>query len=458
MKRVIARIVAEALNEQGYKARFLDATDVICVKRELGNTLPDIEKCRQNTKELLLPLFDNYEHIIVPGFIASGTNSEVVTLGRGGSDYSATILADCVGANSVTLFKEVDGLLTADPRIVPHATVIPQLHYREAAELAYYGANVLHPRTIIPLLEKQIPLIIKNSFSPEFQGSVISSQVYSTTYPVKALTAAKQQSLITIEGNAMLGVPGIAGRAFAALAQGGISVSLISQASSEANICFIVPFQESQQACDLLKEVFFYEIKHNQISAVSKQDHLAVVAVVGMGMKGAPGTASRTFTALAEKQINIITIAQGSSELNISFVIEEQHLENALLALHQEYQLDKLYPLPDRKGKKVEISIHGFGHIGTTLVQQMVQQREYLQKNYQIECGCISIADRSGILTAKSEFGDRILTEYAEKKQRGISLYAHRDDSESGSFDQSYQNSTFFHYNEGIFCRFNCGR
>jgi len=338
-ERLIARILCEILRQSGSAVDHVDACEVIRVIPGPYDHHPDHEGCTQRARAILLPRLQAGVTVIVPGFIAEDKNGELVTLGRGGSDYSAAILGDSLGAGKVVLYKEVDGMMTADPRFVPGARVVSALHYREAAELAYYGAKVLHPQTIIPLIPKQIPLIVKSTFRPDLPGTRISGEVPAQGFPVKALTAILDQVILSVEGKGMMGVPGIAARTFAAMARGGISVLMISQSSSESSICFVVPTQEADAAKELLLTEFREELSHNLLDDIRLIDHAAIIAVIGLGMRGTRGIAARTFTALAREDINIEAIAQGSSELNISFAIDEQQVPRALLSLHQEFQL-----------------------------------------------------------------------------------------------------------------------
>src|SRR5204863_2167025 len=207
-ERAVAEVFTAALEENGIAAAYVDAVDVIHTERRFGALWPDLGACERAARKVIAPLLANRIVVVMPGYIASGPDGSVVTLGRGGSDFSAAIIARSIGARALTLFKEVDGLMTADPKSVPAARVIADLHYREAAELAYYGAKVLHPRTMIPLLEPEIPLWIKNTFNPAFSGTRIAARTRRSPYPVKALTAIRSQTLIAIEGGGMLGVPG----------------------------------------------------------------------------------------------------------------------------------------------------------------------------------------------------------------------------------------------------------
>ncbi|MGZ7041020.1 MAG: aspartate kinase, partial [Thermoanaerobaculia bacterium] len=258
-ERLMARIFADALTTRRIKTAYVDATEVILTERRLGNVWPNLPACEKAAQTKIAPLLRNHRAVIVPGFLGTGPDGELVTLGRGGSDFSAAILARSIHATSVTLWKEVDGLMTADPKRVPEARVLDALHYREAAELAFYGAKVLHPRTMIPIVDRRIPLYVRNTFKPELAGTRIAHDVEAGQYPVKALTAIHGQALISIEGGGMIGVPGVAGRAFTALSQAGHSVSMISQASSESSICFVVPEPEADHAVEALEEAFAVE-------------------------------------------------------------------------------------------------------------------------------------------------------------------------------------------------------
>lgn len=433
-ERFAAKLFCSALKDLGVSTGYVDGTDLIYLNRQYDQLTPMTDECEKAAKEILPELLSHHKVVMVPGFIGKGPDGEVRTLGRSGSDYTATILARSIDARQVTLFKDVDGMLTADPGFVPEARVVPFLHYREATELAYYGAKVLHPRTIIPLIEKTIPLIIKNSFSPEFPGTKISQEMIRDTYPVKALTAMTSQTLISVEGKGMIGVPGIAGRTFSALASAGISVSFITQSSSEASICFVVPQDESPKAMDILQDCFHWELKHQLIDRLKATDNLAIVAVVGLGMEGTPGIAARTFSALGKKDVNIIAVAQGSSELNISFAIQSKDIKSALTALHCEYQLDKLKALPHRKGRSAEICIYGFGQIGQTLTRQINRQKTWFQNTLQLSCDIIGISDRSTLWIQPGGLSDQQLENAMACKKSGKSLAAATFKAESPDF------------------------
>ena len=422
-ERLLARIFTELLLDGGADATYVDATEVILTEHRLGSLWPDFTRSERAAKKIVLPLLEQGRTVVVPGYIGSGPSGEVVTLGRGGSDFSAATFARVVGARSVTLFKEVDGLMTADPKSVPSARPLAELHYREAAELAYYGAKVLHPRTMIPLVDRKIPLHVRNTFREGSPGTRIAHDVVPGNYPVKALTAIRQQSLIAIEGSGMIGVPGVAARTFTALAGAGHSVTMISQASSEASICFVLPAVEADHAIAALKDAFALERKARLIDRIHATDSVALIAVVGLGMRGRPGIAARTFSALSGAGVNIVAIAQGSSELNITMAVAETDATLALQTLHAEFQLDRLHPLADSSGRESKLTLLGFGQIGRTLTAQLVAQQERLRTEHGVDIRVSAIADRSGIKVEGEGFSRSALLRLSKKKATGERLF-----------------------------------
>jgi aspartokinase/homoserine dehydrogenase 1 len=422
-ERLVAAIFAIAAIEIGIDAVYVDATEVIQTERRLGTLWPNLLKCERAAKKNVVPLLAAGKVVVMPGFLASGPDGSVVTLGRGGSDFSAAILARSLGARALTLFKEVDGLMTADPKSVPAARVIADLHYREAAELAYYGANVLHPRTMIPLVDRRIPLYVRNSFRETSPGTRIAGDVKPGSYPVKALTAIHRQALLSIEGNGMIGVPGVAGRAFTALSQAGHSVSMISQASSESSICFVVPESEADHAVAALEAAFEPERKLHLIDRIDAEKRVALIAVVGLGMRGTSGIAARTFSAIAAAGVNIVAIAQGSSELNITIAVSESDATRALLALHSEYQLHKIRPLADTTGREAKLTLLGLGQIGRELARQLIAQQPHLRRDLGIDLKVVAVADRSGIRIDDNGFTPAALQRFAKRKESGARLF-----------------------------------
>ncbi len=420
-ERLSALIFSALMRKEGLPTAWIDAQELIFLDRQFGALFPNLQKCEKAASKLS-ELWQTSQYIVVPGFIGTGPDQETVTLGRGGSDLSATVLAAATHASAVYLYKEVDGCMTADPRLVPEARVVPELHYREAAELAFYGAKILHPRTIIPLMEQQIPLYIRNTFRPENPGSRIAGDVAAGAFPVKALTAIQDQTLLAVEGKGMMGVPGIAARTFQALAAIGTSVTLISQASSEASICLSIPTADAKGAAQALREAFQHEMAQGLIEDVRLSSGQVVIAVVGLGMRGTKGIAARTFQALARAGVNIEAIAQGSSELNISIVINREQMAPALIALHREFRLERLRVFPMRDQADVGYSIFGFGQIGRTLLRQVLSQQNYFSETLHVNLHAISLMDSRGDVSSAEGLSPTELEDAMAYKERGIGL------------------------------------
>ncbi len=423
-ERMGTRIFAAALSIAGLKAEYVDATEVIVTRGPFGNAAPDLDATDARAKKRLTPLLAAGIIPVVPGFLGCfrppGSEADapdaLVTLGRGGTDLTATLIGRALSAARVTLWKDVPGLLTADPRVVPDARVIPQLNVREAAELAYYGAKVLHPRALIPLAGKDIPLWVRPFGKPEDPGTEISHRHTLDDYPVKALSAIGAQALITVAGRGLIGVPGVAARAFATLSDHGMSVSLITQSSSEQSICFTVPEKEARAAKEHLSRAFAQEIARREVDSVQVAPGMATVAVVGLGMAGTPGIAARVFSALAAASINLVAIAQGSSELNISFVVKAGESAGAQRAIHQAFQLAKIGGGRAQQGKVVDVVLLGFGQIGRTLAG-LITRRKPTARQPQIRI--VGLIDRSGFVFEAKGLKPRRLAELASWKEKG---------------------------------------
>ena len=416
-ERLSARLLAAALEAAGTRARYVDAVEVVHTDSAFGQASPDFAHTDRSAQEILGPIIAGGIIPVVPGFIGATPTGEVATLGRGGSDLTATLLARAVGARQVSLWKDVPGLLTADPRVVPDARVIPRLHAREAAELAYYGAKVLHPRALIPLAGRRIPIHIRPFEDPESPGTEVSEQVEPGRFPVKGLTAAGGQALITVTGNGMLGVPGIAARTFAALHTRRISVSLISQASSEHSICFSVPEAFADDARDSLVQEFQGEIGRREIDGVEVTPAMATVAVVGLGMHGTPGVAAGVFSALAAGNLNVVAIAQGSSELNISVVVAAADAAEAQRRIHAAFQLSRIAGGSVIRPERMEVVLLGFGQIGQALASLLARvDRPALSLRV------AAVIDRSGFIFDPDGISPRRLARLASQKQKGRRL------------------------------------
>ncbi len=416
-ERLSARLLAAALEASGTKARYVDALDVVHTDEAFGHASPDFARTDRAAGRALLPILARGGVPVVPGFLGATPGGEIATLGRGGSDLTATLIGRALGARRVTLWKDVPGLLTADPRVVPDARVIPQLHAREAAELAYYGAKVLHPRALIPIAGKRIPIYLRPFEDPESPGTEVSEQVAPGRFPVKALTAAGGQALVTVTGNGMLGVPGIAARTFAALHGRQISVSLISQASSEHSICFSVPETYAAHARDSLVEEFQGEIARREIDGVEVSSGMATVAVVGLGMHGTPGVAAGVFGALAAGGLNVVAIAQGSSELNISVVIAAADAAEAQRRIHAGFQLSRIAGGSVIRPERMEVVLLGFGQIGRALSSLLARiDRPALSLRV------AAVIDRSGFIFDPEGISPRRLATLASEKRKGRRL------------------------------------
>jgi aspartate kinase len=337
-ERLSARIVATALAEAGIPAQAVEATELIVTDASFGQATPLMDATRECTRQALLPLLQAGCVPVVTGFIAATAEGVTTTLGRGGSDYSAAILGSCLDSDEIWIWTDVNGVMTADPRIVPEAHTLPHISYAEAAELAYFGAKVLHPKTMLPALEHRIPLRILNSFEHQHPGTLVTASP-TNGHAVKAVTAIQNLSQVAVEGRGMIGVPGIAAKVFSAVAEEGISVLMISQASSEQSICFIVRRPEAARAVAALERAFERELARRNVDRIWAHDDVAIVTIVGAGMRGTPGIGAKIFGALGRRAINVISVAHGSSEYNISLVVKQDEAHDAVRAIHAEFEL-----------------------------------------------------------------------------------------------------------------------
>jgi len=335
-ERLSARILAALLRQNEVGSKAIDATDLIVTDDSFGNAMPIVELTRKRVEASLVPLLDGGFTPVITGFIAATKDGITTTLGRGGSDYTASIIGDALDANEVWIFTDVDGVMTADPRCVPDAHVVPIISYTEVGELAYFGAKVLHPRTIRPVVEREIPVWVKNTFRPEVVGTCIVRETVNTHGTVKAVTMITGLSMVTIAGRGMMGVPGIAGRTFSAVARDGTSVLMISQASSEQSICFVIPTDNAASVVATLQEEMARELDKRDIDRIWSDDGIVIISAIGSGMRGTPGISARIFGALGDVGINVIAIAQGSSECSISLVVDAADGKRAVQRIHKE--------------------------------------------------------------------------------------------------------------------------
>lgn len=339
-ERLSAPLVAAAVKETGAQSEAIEATGLIVTDAFHGGAEPQMPLTQKKSQARLRPLLEKGIVPVATGFIGATVDGQLTTLGRGGSDFSATILGAALDADEVIIWTDVDGVLTADPRLVPEARTIPEISYREAAELAYFGAKVLHPKTLNPVVQAAIPVWIRNSFAPERPGTKITPEGRSIGGGVKALTAIRDVTLISVGGPGIVGLPDVVGRTFSTTAEVRANVLLISQSSSQNDICFIVASADAQRTVEALRKEFAQDLAHQDVEHITVDPHIAIVAVVGENMRGIPGIAGKTFSALGRDGVNLIAIAQGSSESNISFVIEEQAVKTALRTAHREFGLN----------------------------------------------------------------------------------------------------------------------
>lgn len=334
-ERMSVRLFSAVIEAQGISAPWIEATRLIVTDERFQDALPDINATTEKIHQVLEPHLEAGDVPVVTGFIAASPDGATTTLGRGGSDYSAALLGSILPADEVWIWTDVDGVMSADPRLVPNARTISKLSFREVAELAYFGAKVLHPKTIRPVIEAGIGLRVCNTFNAQHPGTIIvANENAKSNGDIKAVTIIRDQRLITVEGRGMLGVPGVAARTFGAVAATGTSVPLITQASSEQSICFAVPAGTADQVTVSLQNVFKNELERRDIDQVWATGDVAIVTVVGAGMRNTPGIAGRIFSSLGARNVNVIAIAQGSSEVSISMVVDAQDAEKAVVALH----------------------------------------------------------------------------------------------------------------------------
>jgi aspartokinase/homoserine dehydrogenase 1 len=380
-ERLSAYIIAEAMKDAGIAAQYLDARNVIRTDNQFGHAKVDFDA----TNKLIVDHFKHHDALqIITGFIATSDSGETTTLGRSGSDYTAALFAGALKVSSLEIWTDVDGMMTADPRMVKKAFTIPAMSYEEAMELSHFGAKVIFPSTLLPAMAHNIPIWVKNTFHPEVEGTLISAESPNGKL-IKGISSMNGISLLNIQGSGMLGVVGVSMRLFSTLAQEKINVILISQASSEHSICIAIDSAMASKARSALKKEFQHEIRSELIDDVHVTDGLSIIATVGDGMKHHPGTSGRMFSALGKNGINIVAIAQGSSERNISVVIQEMDVAKALNVLHDAFFLS------DRK--TVNVFLAGTGLIGKALLNQVNEQFKKLSEENKLEVHITGMAN-----------------------------------------------------------------
>ncbi|MGK7394969.1 MAG: bifunctional aspartate kinase/homoserine dehydrogenase I [Candidatus Cyclobacteriaceae bacterium M3_2C_046] len=381
-ERCSAYMISQCLVQKGIPAHYLDARQLIKTDKSFGKAKVNFKLTNTNIQEY----FSKTSEIqLITGFIGSTDSQETTTIGRGGSDYTAAIFAAALQAQEIEIWTDVDGVMTADPRKVKSAFTLPSISYSEAMEMSHFGAKVIYPPTLQPAFGAKIPIRIRNTFNPAFEGTLISQASSTLDFPVKGISSIQDISLVNLIGSGMVGVPGIASRLFGVLASHHINVILITQASSEHSICFAVSPQDSQEAKQIIEEEFAYEMQYRRIDQVIVEEGLSIVAIIGENMRNTVGISGKMLNALGKNGINVVAIAQGSSELNISVVMGKPDLSKALNALHEAFFLSDI--------KTLNLFLVGTGLIGGTLLNQIEKQFQYLYKEQHLKINIVGITN-----------------------------------------------------------------
>ena len=381
-------IIYRTMLQEGLDALLFDSRSLIKTNDDFLNAVVDYEL---SFKNINAHLAENSAKVqIMPGFIASNLKGETTTLGRGGSDFTAAIAANALSASVLEIWTDVSGMYTANPSLVKQAYPIEEISYLEAMELSHFGAKVLYPPTIQPALDKKIPILIKNTLSPNDKGTLITDKALRKDYTVKGISHIEDIALLTLEGNGMVGVPGISRRLFGALSQKNINVKFITQASSEHSICLAIDIAESELAKKAVDSEFEFEILQHKINPLLVENELAIIALVGDNMKSHQGISGKMFSELGNNNVNIRAIAQGSTEKNISAVISKKDVKKALNTLHAAFFEDQI--------KQINLFIVGIGNVGSKLLDQIRNQSDYLLKQQHINLRVVAVANSRKML------------------------------------------------------------
>jgi bifunctional aspartokinase / homoserine dehydrogenase 1 len=368
-------IIYYTLQSRKLDAALKNSQELIVTDSNFNNAIVNFEITNGNIQKF----FESNTNAIVllPGFVSKSIHGEITTLGRGGSDYTAAIIAAAMDADELQIWTDVSGMFTTNPKLVKQAAPIIELSYQEAVELSHFGAKVLYPPTVMPVLKKQIPIVIKNTLDPEALGTTITQNAKSTSdSPVKGLSNIDHIALLTLQGNGMVGIPGFSKRLFETLAQEKINIILITQSSSEHSICFGIADIDAQRAKEAIDKIFEYEIALQKIDPIVVETDLSIIAVVGDKMKNHQGISGKMFSTLGKNNVNIRAIAQGASERNISAVIHKNDVKKALNSLHEQFF--------EIKTKQINLFVTGVGNVGERLIEQIKQQKAYVKENFKI--------------------------------------------------------------------------
>jgi aspartokinase/homoserine dehydrogenase 1 len=398
-EKLSSQIITAAFNDKGIEAIWKDSKEVILTNSNYGSAAVDFTVTNSKVKDYIKST--NKQLYVFPGFIASDTNGITTTLGRGGSDYSAAILAAALNANSLEIWTDVSGMMTADPRLSSNAKIIPQISYQEAMELSHFGAKVIYPPTIQPVMSKNIPVWIKNTFAPEDYGTVISNDLHlfgnakiESENIVRGISSVNNICLLTLEGSGMIGIPGFSKRLFEALSNEKINVILITQSSSEHSITVAIDAALASKATQAVDAAFINEITLQKVDPLKIEIDLSIVALVGENMRNHTGVSGRMFSTMGRNGINIRAIAQGSSEKNISAVIHTRDVKKTINVLHEEF-FETTYKL-------VNVFIAGAGNVGSKLLAQLHQQSAFLQEKMRLNIKVTGIINSTRMLIDES--------------------------------------------------------
>lgn len=408
-----SQILVSRLQSLGIDAEWKDAREIIIT--DSNHTAATVDFTATNNQVYEYFSKENNAITVVPGFIASDANKRTTTLGRGGSDFTAAIIAAAVHADNLEIWTDVSGMMTADPRLVPTAKVIPRISYQEAMELSHFGAKVIYPPTIQPVMKKEIAVWIKNTFCPEDEGTLIENITIHNGKNIRGISSVNEIVLLSLEGSGMIGIPGFSKRLFEALAQEKINVILITQGSSEHSICVGIDQRNADVAKKSIDRTFSPEIEAGKVEPLVIESNLSIIALVGDNMKNHPGISGKMFGALGRNGVNVRAIAQGSSERNISAVISRNDVKKAINVLHEEF-FETTY-------KQLHLFVVGVGNVGSKLLAQLHQQQTYLQEHLRLQIKVVGIAN-----SKKMHFNDEgidLLT-WKDKIQQGEQMYIER--------------------------------
>ncbi|MBC7440228.1 MAG: aspartate kinase, partial [Flavobacterium sp.] len=381
-------IIAEALIQEIPESSHADSRNFIKTNNHFGKAVVNFELTNKLINDF--SQFRDKKVTVIPGFIASSIDNNNTTLGRGGSDYTAAIVAAALNASHLEIWTDVNGMFTANPRIVKQAQSIEKISYQEAMELSHFGAKVLYPPTIQPVLTKNIPILIKNTFDPNAEGTYISNQNLLQSNPIKGISHIDKIALLTLEGSGMIGISGSSKRLFEVLSNENINVIFITQASSEHSICIGILNGDAEKAQISIDKAFELEIAQNKIDHCIVEKNLCIVALVGENMKNHQGLSGKMFSTLGKNNVNIRAIAQGASERNISVVINENDVKKALNALHERFFEDNT--------KQLNLFVMGVGNVGEKFIEQINQQKKFLKENLKINLRVIAVSNSRKML------------------------------------------------------------